>query len=259
MGRLHVVVEGDGADVVLLHGWGMSGRVWSSIVQRLAGRYRLTVVDLPGHGRSPVPPGSELSRWLEMLFAVTPARAVWVGWSLGGMLALAAAAADAGRVEGVATVASNLRFVATDGWPEAVSPVLFDDVVEGIVEDPVKTLQRFVALQFLGVRTEAAAALSRRLRDEIAAAPPSAGALLPGLDLLRAIDNRELASTLDLPVQMIFGGRDKLVPVAAREAISALAPRAETVLLDAAGHAPFLTHPEAFLAVLQPFLERHAG
>ena len=258
MGQLHAVTEGSGADVVLLHGWGMNGRIWSSLLPRLADHYRLTVVDLPGHGGSPSPSGSDPGGWVEMLLEAAPPQAIWVGWSLGGMLALLAAAARPERVQAVATIASNLRFVASDDWSEAVSPALFQDMVDGVIEEPVRTLQRFVALQFIGVRSAEVAALSRRLRARIAASPPDAHDLVLGLELLRAIDNRSLVGALRVPQQMIFGARDKLVPVGAAKRISAMAPAAEVVTLDGAGHAPFLTHPDALMARLQPFLQRHA-
>jgi len=49
---LHVETFGSGPDLVLLHGWGMHGGVWGDFALRLAERYRVHVIDLPGHGFS---------------------------------------------------------------------------------------------------------------------------------------------------------------------------------------------------------------
>ncbi len=52
----------------------------------------------------------------------------------------------------------------------------------------------------------------------------------------------------------LFGERDTLVPVAAAEAIAALAPTARHALVHGAGHAPFLSHPQETAGVLAAFL-----
>jgi len=52
MKDLYVEVNGSGADLVLLHGWGLNLRVWDGLVEELHDRFRLIAVDLPGHGRS---------------------------------------------------------------------------------------------------------------------------------------------------------------------------------------------------------------
>ena len=49
---LYSQTTGNGPDVVLLHGWGMNSDIWEDVIEELAGSYRITVVDLPGHGRS---------------------------------------------------------------------------------------------------------------------------------------------------------------------------------------------------------------
>ncbi len=257
MKQLHCETRGVGPDLVLLHGWGMGAQVWAPVLPELTARYRVTCVDLPGHGDSPVLAGDDLSLWLEALLAVAPEGAVWMGWSLGGMLALAAAEARPDSIGGVVSVASNLRFIATDDWPEAISPETFQDVVDGITVDPVKTLQRFIALQFLGVRE--AAAEPHRLRAQVAASRPSSAGLLAGLDMLRAIDNRSRMGNVEVPVQMLFGEKDKLVPSAVTRAIQVLNPAVDIATIAGAGHAPFLTHTDVFLHTVKPFFAAHAS
>src|SRR3546814_4571782 len=75
---------GEGPPLVLLHGWAMHGGVFALLVERLRERYRLYVVDLPGHGRSrdsAVP--LALEACVEAIAARVP-RAPWCGWALGG-------------------------------------------------------------------------------------------------------------------------------------------------------------------------------
>ena len=45
--------SGSGPDLVLVHGWGMNAGVWSLLLPALQERFRVTVLELPGHGASP--------------------------------------------------------------------------------------------------------------------------------------------------------------------------------------------------------------
>ena len=53
MNRLHVERMGAGPDLVMIHGWAMHSGIWNGVRDLLAARYRLHLVDLPGHGQSP--------------------------------------------------------------------------------------------------------------------------------------------------------------------------------------------------------------
>ncbi len=55
---LHVEVTGSGAPLVLLHGWGMHGGVWTDVAAQLAQDFRVHSVDLPGHGAERAVAGS---------------------------------------------------------------------------------------------------------------------------------------------------------------------------------------------------------
>ncbi|HEY0179955.1 MAG TPA: alpha/beta fold hydrolase, partial [Dokdonella sp.] len=84
---MHVDVHGDGPDLVLIHGWAMHGGVFAPLVERLAPRFRVHAVDLPGHGRGRGEARLDLADAARRIAGATP-RALWVGWSLGGLVAL---------------------------------------------------------------------------------------------------------------------------------------------------------------------------
>ena len=94
---LHIETLGRGpVPLVLLHGWAMHGGVLSPLVDALADRCTMYVVDLPGHGYSrhcglPLEP----SACAAAIAQATPP-ALWLGWSLGGLIALTAALPAAG-------------------------------------------------------------------------------------------------------------------------------------------------------------------
>jgi rhodanese-related sulfurtransferase len=89
---LHIDIVGTGPmPLVILHGWAMHGGVMSPLVEALKDRCTMYVVDLPGHGYSrdcglPLEP----SACAAAIAAATPP-AIWLGWSMGGLIALTAA------------------------------------------------------------------------------------------------------------------------------------------------------------------------
>ena len=97
-------------ELILVHGWGMHSGVWDAIMPGLLQQFQVTVVDLPGLGRSPIPGGEyDLDYLTHHVLQIAPRNAVWVGWSLGGMASLSClksvrTAAFCGFGHGVAAV-----------------------------------------------------------------------------------------------------------------------------------------------------------
>ena len=112
---------GRGPDVMLVHGWGMNAAVWSELAEVLGSDFRLHLIELPGHGGSPLQAGADLADWARACLEVAPPRAAWAGWSLGGLLALQAALSMPDRVARLVLVAATPRFVQGPDWAPAVA------------------------------------------------------------------------------------------------------------------------------------------
>ncbi len=97
--RLHYQVEGQGPDVLFIHGWASSRRMWTHLSTGLAATHRCWALDLPGFGDSekPAPDWYSIANYTTLLAAFLRAvgieRADMVGHSMGGMIALDFAAA----------------------------------------------------------------------------------------------------------------------------------------------------------------------
>ena len=242
---MHCETRGTGPDLVLLHGWGLDSRVWSGVADELARDFRLTLIDLPGHGRSPARAATDLPRMARALLRAAPGHAVWLGWSLGGLAALQAALDEPSRVARVLTVAGTPRFVQAGDWPRAVAPAVFDGFASDLQGDYPGTVRRFLALQARGSDQgrDTLRALRGLAPEEGTAAPP---ALAQGLGILRQADLRPRLAALEVPLAMLFGARDGLVPAGVAEHIAGLRPDADITILEGAGHAPFISHPAEF-------------
>jgi pimeloyl-[acyl-carrier protein] methyl ester esterase len=252
---IHVESFGQGPELVMVHGWAMHGGVWRDFAERLANRVRVTLVDLPGHGRSGDVEEFSLNRVAAVLADAVPQPAHWLGWSLGALLALAVAERRAGRVRSVTLLAGSPRFVAAPGWP-GVTAENFDQFARDFETDFRGTAKRFLALQTFGMADARTSA--RRVEARLAeCAPPESRALRGGLALLQGEDLRESLRRLDCPALAVLGARDRLVPEATGTALRGLAPRAEVHVLEAAAHLPFLTHPDETEALIVDFIRRH--
>jgi pimeloyl-[acyl-carrier protein] methyl ester esterase len=253
---LHVDVVGHGPPLVLLHGWAMHGGVFAPLVERLSPRFALHVVDLPGHGRSrdsTVP--LRLDACVEAISERVP-RAPWCGWSLGGLVALHAAATRPAEVPALAMLCASPRFVKGGDWRHGVSADVFRSFADGLRSDYRGTLDLFVALEAFG--SDHAKDEIRSLRNALFAhGEPAAHVLADGLELLETADLRPALPTLAMPSLWIGGRRDRLVDPRAMRDAAALAPNASVHVIEHAGHAPFLTHADDVSDLLGNFLARH--
>src|SRR5688572_2478251 len=234
---MHIETRGQGPAIALIHGWAMHGGLFAPLVDRLADRYTLHLVDLPGHGHA-----REDARAPELVERVPDA--VWLGWSLGGQFALRVALDHPHLVRGLIMIASSPRFVAGEGiegdsWPHGVSPQLFRDFGDALARDFRATLDGFLALEALG-STSAQEDLRCLKSHCFERGEPSERALQEGLVLLDQLDVRAELPHLRVPSLWISGRRDRLVPSGAMPAAAALAPDARSVVIASAGHAPFL-------------------
>jgi pimeloyl-[acyl-carrier protein] methyl ester esterase len=249
---MHIQTLGQGPDLVLIHGWALHGGIFAPLVERLAAQFRMHLVDLPGHGHSR---GDDtplaLPHVVAAITAATPP-AAWLGWSLGGLVALHAAATQP-QVRGLVMLAATPRFVRGSDWPQAVEPQVFAQFGRDLADDYHGTLDRFLALDTLG--SAHARAELRTLRETLSArGEPDAQALQAGLALLERSDLRRALPGLRVPSLWIGGQRDRLVPVAGMRDAAALAPQAQILAIVGGGHAPFLGRADAVAEALRGFL-----
>jgi malonyl-CoA O-methyltransferase len=238
-------------ECVLIHGWGVSSIIWSQWQSFIQQYCNVTVIDLPGYGSSELTEYSDLDSLIECCIQLLPKNAVYIGYSLGGMLALKMAARNPERVQAVVTLASNPRFVADNQWPQAMPSKTFDAFRSGVKNNAQKTLSRFMALQINGAKQEKALLKDlRRLSDEKI---PCAETLCQSLDLLARMDCRALLAELNVPSLHVFGENDQLVPVSVAENYPQQSSL-EIEVIKGAPHALFFSHPQQSWDLIYRFL-----
>jgi 3-oxoadipate enol-lactonase len=231
--------------VVLIHAGGLDGRMWRPLAERLDNRFRLDIPDLRGHGSTPLPPepyahAEDLVRLLDDLKVD---RAVVIGSSFGGWVALQLATLAPERVRALALLAGTLADTEdwspeiTAFWAQEDALVEADDI-EGAVALNVRTWVR-----------------EPQVADVVA---EMARAALEGQGGVEA-QERELPVDLGavaVPTLAVSGGLD--FPDFARMAdrVAATVPSAERAEVPDAGHLIALERPDAAAEILGPWLER---
>jgi pimeloyl-[acyl-carrier protein] methyl ester esterase len=247
----HTTGTGD-RDLVLLHGWGLNAEVWRCITEPLSAHFRLHLVDLPGFGRSQGFGALTLDEMVDALLPQLPEKAIYLGWSLGGLVASQLALRWPQRVTGLITVASSPCFTADEeSWP-GIKPETLAGFQQQLSDDYQRTVERFLALQTLG--TPSARQDARALKEVVLSQPmPPVDVLAGGLEILRSADLREEMATLQVPLLRIYGYLDGLVPRKVAALLDRRWPASASLIIEKAAHAPFISHPHAFCAAVMQF------
>jgi pimeloyl-[acyl-carrier protein] methyl ester esterase len=253
---VHVESVGNGPDLVLIHGWAMHGGIFAPLTPLLAERFRVHVVDLPGHGYSAKSEESiDPSRCAAQIAARVPA-AIWVGWSFGGLVSLRAASVFPRRVRGIVQIAASPCFVSSSHWRHGVSADVFIQFGSGLIENYRGTIERFLALETLG-SAQAHDELRELKAHVFERGEPSLRVLELGLDILQSTDLRDDIAGLAIPNLWVAGRRDRLVPAAAMR-WAAQQNRHGAYVEIASGHAPFLSHADEVAAAIIGLADRLA-
>lgn len=235
--------------LVLVHGWGVNRCVWRPVADALAKRYQVVAADLPGYGGDAALDGSEsLLTMAEAVAASVTGPAVWIGWSLGGMVAMQVAMSGLSQVTQLILVGSTAKFIADRQWQYGVSADNMDRFCHDLSTDYDAALTRFLLLQSetLGHGRQ----LARQLGALIAACgAPDKRALQCSLEILKSSDLRPVLSRVTVPTDVIHGRFDRLVPPAAAQYLADRIPNARLWWLPG-GHAPFVSHPQEFVRLV---------
>lgn len=240
--------------LVLLHGWGLNAEVWHCISEELASQFTLHLVDLPGYGRSRGFGAMSLDEMAQHVVDAAPQNAIWLGWSLGGLVASQIALSWPERVRALVTVASSPCFSAQEAWP-GIKPDVLAGFQQQLSDDFQRTVERFLALQTMG--TETARQDARALKQVVLSLPmPDVEVLNGGLEILKTADLREPLAGLSMPHLRIYGYLDGLVPRKVVPLLDSLWPDSESQVIAKASHAPFISHPTEFCSALVALSQR---
>lgn len=255
MTQLHTETFGKGKPIVMVHGWAMHSGIWRNFANELSKTFRVTLVDLPGHGHTrPITPFSLESVSKLLVETIPDHQACWLGWSLGAEIVIEIANRFPARVNHLILLAGTPCFVGNDSWPGIQNKVL-DSFADSLNLDSQATLLRFLSLQIKGESNPKQAL--QDLKKSIFECPaPDQRTLQEGLQILKQTDLRQDFSGLKIPVTAVLGELDTLVPITVGGKMQSLLPSMEMVAIPRAGHVPFLSHQHELVNAIRTFMEK---
>jgi pimeloyl-ACP methyl ester carboxylesterase len=268
----------DGTPIVFVHGLGGSHLNWCLIGPKLADGRRAVALDLHGFGLTP---GSRATATVQrntrlldrFVREVTGTPVILAGNSMGGLISILHTASAPDTVEGLVLIDPALPLSSRPSDRQVGSQFLLY-ALPGLGElyvraamsrrPPELAVQRLIELCFAdpsradpAMVTASVALAAERQRQEH---PNAAAFLAASRSLMRVVGQRrrywEMMASMRVPVLLIGGEADRLVPAASMRQAAARNPRWETIMLPGVGHTPQLETPDDVIAAIRDWLGR---
>jgi pimeloyl-ACP methyl ester carboxylesterase len=258
---------GSGPVIVLVHGITSTSATWERVMPALAKRFTVIAPDLLGHGGSAKPRGdyslgAYASGVRDMLIALGHERATFVGHSLGGGVAMQLAYQFPERCERLVLVDSGglgsevnlLLRMATLPGAELVLPLLVSERVLGAGRGVGRLFGRLGLRVHTDIAEMARGHASLAERDARAAFVHTLRTIVDPIGQ-RVNANDRLYLAEEVPFLIIWGKRDRIIPVAHAHSVHERVPSSRLEIFDDAGHFPHVDEPHRFIEVLTEFID----
>ncbi|MFH1183788.1 MAG: alpha/beta hydrolase [Chloroflexota bacterium] len=236
--------RGQGAPLILIHGYPLDRTIWSKVAELLEDEFDLIIPDLRGFGasdvmeadRSIIGYASDLAGLMERLKV---RKAHIVGHSMGGYVALAFAREFARKTAGLGLIASQVVADSAErkAARQATARQIIEDGIGDVVDGMAPKLSPDAEVQAL-------------VRGVIAQQRPLG--LAVALDAMAGRpDSTDVLRSFKLPMVIVHGDADELIPVERGREMKSLQPYAKYLELPGAGHLPMLENPVAVAEALR--------
>lgn len=240
--------------VLLVHGWGMSLRLWDYTVPALlSAGFRVVCLDHRGCGQSDkdfddMGINAIAADVVALVEQLGLNRVLLNGWSLGGAVVVEAAAALGSTCSGLAlTCGATPAYLQKADFPRGGTEEALAETLGAMSADRVNFLR---ALSEGVCATEVSEATVQWMWQIFMDASPQAA---QALGELGPLDQRATLSALDMPILSFVGGQDAVVDPAVCRSVGDYNPNTRTVEFEHAGHAPFIEAKEDYESELINF------
>ncbi len=264
--RRAYVMVGQGPAVLLLHGLGCDHTTWEPVIDALAKRYTVIAPDLLGHGQSAKPRadyslGGYANGMRDLLTVLGIDTATVVGHSFGGGVAMQFAYQFPERTERMMLVASGglgpevspaIRAITTPGYHQVMGLL----TLPGVRHIGIAGLRALAGTGWKSTRDLAEVAdIFDTFKD------PHARAAIRHVvravvdwkgQVITMADRAYLTEAM--PMAVVWGRDDKVIPVRHASNAAALAPKARIEVIADAGHFPHKDHPQRFAKIVHEFV-----
>ena len=241
--RFHFRVSGEGADVVLLHGWGCSTDIWKAVEAELSKNFKVWNIDFPGFGQSEAPTTpwgvEEYTRNFEQFCAMNSiSRPTLIGHSFGGRVSIVFASRN--EVD---------KIVLVDA-----AGVLPPRGLKYYAKVYSYKAMKFLAPLLLG-KERGKEIIDRRRRASGSSDYNALPEAMRGT-FIRVV-NQDLCPympAIKAPTLLVWGSNDTATPLSDAKVMNSLIDDSGLVVFEGAGHYSFLEQSARFNIVISNFL-----
>ncbi|MFF5900648.1 alpha/beta fold hydrolase [Streptomyces argenteolus] len=258
--RNNVTVTGrpDGPVLLLAHGFGCDQNMWRLVVPALAENYRVVLFDYVGSGRSALGAWDEerysslagyAADALEVCEELDLRDVVFVGHSVSAMVGVLAAAQAPGRISRLVMVAPSPRYIDDEGYRGGFSA---DDIEELLEALESNYLGWSAAMAPVIMGNDDRPELGQELTASFCATDPDMARVFARTTFLS--DSREDLRTVAVPTLVLECRQDVIAPREVGAYVHAMIPGSRLATLEATGHCPQLSAPEATAEAILSFV-----
>ena len=249
--KLHVHDIGSGIPVVFIHGYPLNHAIWGN-QDELSDTYHIIAPDLSGFGTSPALSNLNMADYADMISGLLDDRkidkAVVIGHSMGGYIALAFAERYENRLSGLGLVCTQAGADSEEGKvgrlinAERVGKEGFEFIVETMSG---KLLSAASDQSDTSLKSRLQAIMKQSSAEGVITALKAMAARKEQFDTLKK---------LAIPVWVASGADDVLIPSEKSVLMTEMLKRAAYQLFDGCGHMPMMEKPQKFNLTLREFL-----
>ncbi|RJE71688.1 alpha/beta fold hydrolase [Reichenbachiella sp. MSK19-1] len=253
---MNIKISGSGTSIVFLHGYCETHAIWKDYAEALSEHYEIALVDLPGHGSSPLTiEDFSIDDIADLVHEELSMNGIdeyfVIGHSLGGYVALSLADNYADSILGFGLFSSSTY--ADDEEKKKVR----DKVKEYILDHGVESfMNSFVDGLFAPENRQ-------RLANEIeeikqaACKTPAKSVIGYAMAMKHRPDRTSILATSDTPVFVIAGERDMAVRLETSQQMIDLIPQGDSIILPKAGHNGFLENKIESIDFIKSFINQY--
>lgn len=248
-------------NIVLIHGVLASHLDMTPIANMLSDRYRVINIDLPGTGLSTWDNSIQtIDDFADALLPILPQKAIYLGWSFGGLVCQSLAARYPERVQSLIGVTTSPKFIGEESthWlglpPPGFLPLIGSFLNEGKSFQDI--IQMFYENEFSHIhpKPKTYQELQNIFTSQDPTHPLNHQALQKRLAICDHADLRAALKNIQCPIDFIMGEKDMTPDKNSWDQIKKLNSKIKIHEIKDAQHIPFWTKPEAFKAALDRIL-----
>lgn len=250
-GTLHYKTEGQGPAIVFIHGHMESAKIWQKFSRKLNARFRLIRINLPGHGKSSVFSDSHSMEFMaEAVYAVLQhekvEKALFIGHSMGGYVALALAESHPDILKGL-VLFSSISFADS-----AERQNDRERAMKAADAHKMKYITSVIPNLFF---ERSGLKANKRIFKlvKIAAKQPKEGIIAAIHGMRNRIDRTHILRDLKIPILFIAGQDDFLIPLESIVEMNNRVPNAKLIVIENCGHAGFYEQEKESYKAIQEF------